>query len=331
MKRFNISHQYDIDLFSCSLYDAKNETLAQICSFLNPIRLKAADKIGVKSEMKLSSYYVLYYYYVELSSKLLSLCELEKNEKKLLELLEIYFSRLFTFDDFKEIAEKYGLVPVSAMPDAAHHHKSDAAYVAQNRLRLGIRQLLNGEKTKKEIIAEITGILSDGFGTPPESFNFTFINYCDELETLENLTPKGFFNNFCETKLDDYVLINTSDENSKDIVSNQLKGGEEVVVCADTRHQKNQMLGILDTDFIDSSDMFGYDYTLSKAEKLELKIIKPTAYLTLDGVAFENGGPVRFKAQDVHASETGADGHYTMSSKWFDEYVLSALINKKYL
>lgn len=327
MQRFNISHEYDVDLFSGSVYDSKSETLSQICAFLNPLRLKAANNIGVKSEAKLSSYYILYYYYIELSYKLLGLCELEKNEKKSLGLIPLFLDKLFTFEDFKEIASKYGVVPTSAMPDAAHHHKSDAVYVLENRLRLGVSQLVSGKADKNEIIADIVNILNDGFGVPPAEFSFTFINESDELETLEKLNPAKFFD-CCKTNLEDYELADAS----KELAAMQLKDGEEVVICADTRHQNNQMLGILDTDFIDSEDMFGVPCSLSKEEKQRLGIIKPTAYLALDGVAFdEENNPVRFKAQDAHGSETGADGHYTMSAKWFDEYALSMIINKKYL
>lgn len=332
MKKFNISSEYDIELFSGTIYDSKNELTAQICAFLNPVRQKLSEKLNVKSETKLSSSYVLYYYYIELSFKILDFTKKTKNEKSAIELIDKYFSKLFTFEDFKEIVSKYGLVPISVMPDAACHHKSDPVYVLENRLRLGVRQITQNTKDVNSVIVDIVNILNDGLGAPKENFSFAFINKEDELETLENLTPVGFFNNYCNTVLEDYILIDASGEGAKETVANQIKGGEQVVVCADTRHQQNQMLGILDTDFIEESDLYGGDYSLSKAEKLDLKIIKPTAYLSLDGVAFdENKKPLRFKAQDAHGSETGADGHYTMSADWFDKYVLSAVINKKYL
>ena len=328
MKKFDISHEYDVDLFSGSVYDSKSETLSQICAFLNPLRLKAANKIGVKSEMKLSSYYILYYYLVELSCALMDYCEAEKNEEKALSLVPLFLSKLFTFKDFQKIVSNYGVVPISAMPDAAHHHKNDAVYVLENRLRLGVSQLVSGAATKEEILTDVVGILNDGFGIPPEQFSFAFINVKDELEKLEFLTPTEFFENYCETDLDSYTVCDAS----KALAAEQIQDGEEVVICADTRHQRSQMLGILDTDFIDDEDMFGTACSLSKEEKLRLKIIKPTAYLALDGVAFDdNGSPVRFKAQDSHGSDTGADGHYTMSAKWFDEYALSMIIGKKYL
>ncbi|MCR4563309.1 MAG: hypothetical protein K5755_01575, partial [Clostridiales bacterium] len=100
---------------------------------------------------------------------------------------------------------------------------------------------------------------------------------------------------------------------------------------ADTRQQSNRMLGILDTDFCDNETVFGSDRSMSKTDSFDYKRISPCDFISLDGVQIENGLPVRFKAQDSAGALTGADGHYTMNEKWFDEYVFYAVINNKFL
>ncbi len=312
------------------VYNAQSETISQICAFLNPIRQRAEEALGCESELKLSSGYVLFYYLSDLAESVLDFAQAVQDEKKPLGFLEGSLKRLFNFDDFKKIVLSHGLVPINAMPDAAHHHKSDAVYVFENRLRLGIVQLISKTETAEKIKSDVLSILKDGLGEVPSSFSFSYLAG-GEVKTIENTNAKEFYNTYCNTELDGYAVYET-DEKIKLAAADMIKNGEQVVVLADTRHQSNQMLGILDTDFIDDADLFGADYSMSKEEKLRCGIIKPCAYLSLDGVSFgENGQPLRFKAQDSHGSETGADGHYTMSAKWFDEYVVSAIVNKKLL
>lgn len=330
MKRFNISHEYDFDLWKKGVYSANSELLSQICAFLNPIRAKAENSLDMKSELKLSSGYVLFYYLLNISKSVISFAK-NNTEKSSVEFLEEEFSRMFCFEDFKKIVKEHALVPISAMTDASHRHKNDCVFVTENRLRLGVYQLCTQAENEEKISEDIYGILCDGLSVPPENFDFTYISSDGSLKSVKAQTPFSFFENYCNTSLDEYCEI-TQENELKNAVAKQIRNGEQVVVLADTRHQCNQMLGILDSDFIDNTDMFGADYSLSKADKQRLGIINPHAYLSLDGVSFgENGEPVRFKAQDSHGSETGADGHYTMSAKWFDEYVLSAIVNKKYI
>ena len=50
--------------------------------------------------------------------------------------------------------------------------------------------------------------------------------------------------------------------------------------------------------------------------------------MSLDG---GSPGEDRWRALDSHGLETGPDGHYVMTSGWFDAYVLSAVIKKESL
>ena len=54
--------------------------------------------------------------------------------------------------------------------------------------------------------------------------------------------------------------------------------------------------------------------------------------MSIDGVACDKSGALTlWNAQDGHGSETGSDGHYLMTDGWFDAFVLSAVVRKKYL
>ncbi len=320
MKQFNISHEYNIDLWDEGVTDRKGADTSWIFASLNPIRQAVERKLNMKQKnFRLSTAYLIYYDILEKSAQYIN--AYAKGDRSVL-LKDIDNS--CDWSRFSYLVKKYGLAPLSAMPDEHCGHTGSALYVVNNRLKLGFAELDRGENTPEGIIANIKSILNDKLGEPPEEFVISYMNNKDEIINLEGLTPLGFYESIID--LTDYEEMPCS----KALVVNQLKAGEQVVVLADTRHQSNAMLGILDTDFIDSTDLFGTDAVMTKEDKIKYGIIKPYEYLSIDGVQLENGIPVRFKAQATSGAEIGVDGHYTMSEKWFDEYVLKAVINKRY-
>ena len=45
----------------------------------------------------------------------------------------------------------------------------------------------------------------------------------------------------------------------------------------------------------------------------------------------ENGKPQRWKLEDSYGTRAEFNGYYIMNDNYFDEFVLQAIINKKYL
>ena len=314
MKRFNISNDYNYELWSEGVYDDNKSGRNWIYACLNPFRQIAETKAEMKqNNFMLSSSYIYYY---DIYEKCLD-GNLSVDEKG-------------DFERFRYLANKYGLVPMSAMPDSAcAGHKSEALYLVNNRL--GYEKMLKdkGKDNKEKLLTDIRNILNENIGAPPERFRLQYMGNDGEIKTLENLTPKDFMYFFCTRNINDYSV---QTERIKELAARQIESGEQVIISCDIRHQSNQMLGVLDTDFIENDEVFGdIKISMSRKEKIKYGIIEPTRYLTLDGVHIENGEIIRFKAQDTSGADTGADGHYTMSAKWFDEYVLSAIIKKDYL
>ena len=187
----------------------------------------------------------------------------------------------------------------------------------------------NKSETAKLIISEITYTLSSKLGTPPNTVEYEYMSRDGKIAKLSGIAPTEFLRDYCDTDLDCYIRVDASEESADKLVIKQLLSGEQVVICADVRHQANKMLGILDTDFVESRDMFGSDFEMSRADKIKYGVIKPYRLLSIDGAEADgNGNAVRFKVQDADGAETGADGHYTMSVSWFREYVLYAVIRK---
>lgn len=105
---------------------------------------------------------------------------------------------------FYNIAEKYGVVPQTVMPETAHsNNTTQMRSVLNERLRTGgyeLRNLVNGKKSKKEIaeakktiLKDVYRILSLCLGNPPSQFEWRYETADGEIKTLK-ITPKEFYN-----------------------------------------------------------------------------------------------------------------------------------------
>ncbi|MBR1810939.1 MAG: hypothetical protein IJ766_04710 [Clostridia bacterium] len=370
MKQYNISHEYNIDLWDEGVCDQGDTPRDWIYAPLNPIRQKVARKLRLKQKnFQLSGGYLYFYAMYERSATFLdtmiAMRDMPLSDGTLTDLLREPLDERGQWCDFAAVADKYGLVPLFVMPDVGCHHRSDVMFLLNNRLRLGAMQLRkDGDSTarKAEIMEDIRAILCANLGTPPQTFNFLYTDTDEKRHLLETITPLQFYREYCGTVLTDYVTLihhpsarypvhqkyneETSPEKQscfhsmlsvelaelKAAVVRQLQDGEQVVIGADVRFQSSQMLGILDLSLFENDSVFGRDIAMCKADKLAYKLIAARHMMSIDGVHLsDNGAPVRFKVQDSHGAATGADGHYTMSAAWFDEYVLNAVVKKKYL
>jgi bleomycin hydrolase len=259
---------------------------------------------------------------------------------------------------FAPVCEKHGVVPLEIMPDT-QSTVNDSKLLKEliNLITQSTSELKNSvdsEIIKANILAKVELILNDYLGVPPNKFNFSWLDKDNKTQEIKNISPVDFLEKYCKYKISNHIMIinhpskkykfncaycedmgsenpylkmlNLDIETIKKLVVEQLKDGEQVVIGSDVLMQANQMLGILDTDFALSDNNF------TKEQRIENKLIYARHIMSIDGVYIDdNEKPIRFKVQDSHGGKTGANGHYTMSANWFNEYVLSVVINKKHL
>lgn len=105
---------------------------------------------------------------------------------------------------FYNIAEKYGVVPQSVMPETAHSNNTGQLNSVLNEvLRTGgykLRNMTIEKKSKKEIeetkmfiMKDVYRILSLCLGNPPSEFEWRYETTNGEIKTLKT-TPKEFYN-----------------------------------------------------------------------------------------------------------------------------------------
>ena len=358
MQKLNISHEYEYDLWNEGVYDRQGLDIAWICACLNPLRYSTERKMNLfQKNFKLSPFHILYYHLADQCRSffegIINTKKLALHDPKVTDLLESPVSFSGNWNDFCRIVNNHGVVPLHAMLGGEiHAHRTDVLTVLSSCLAYNAKCLRDCPDSEnslalKSATESVNAILTDFFGVPPETFNWSFKTADGKDISLKNITPADFYKNCCGFDVNECAVVYDEavkghiSENGNVFVSasrlaelaaeNISQYNRLTVVGADTRHQANRLLGILDTDFNDNTSEFGSDVSMTKKDSFDYKRISVTDYLTLDGVQPGNTVPVRFKAQDSCGADTGADGHYTMNYDWFCKYVLFVVVDKKAL
>ncbi len=233
-------------------------------------------------------------------------------------------------------------------------------------MRLNGASIEELEEKKNELLKDIYKILAISLGEPVSKFKYSYTKTNEETkeDTVVEIksTPLDFFNDYVKEELDDYVnLVNypTSEkpyyqryynigsqaqageeffslnlpiEELKSAAIASLKDGKAMWFACDVLTSAFSKEGILSTEACNLSELFNIDFDMDKYERLRYFASSPCHAMTLSAVNLnKKGKPNRWQIYNSWGKELGFDGIYVMSDKWFDEYVYSVVVNKKYL
>ena len=122
------------------------------------------------------------------------------------------------FSTFRDLVNKYGVVPKRAMPETFHSQNTDGMNLILNKILRGYAWKIRRDRktmTDEEIEAYRTQTLQQIFdglvkflGTPPEEFIFSFTNPSGEVVKLANVTPEQFTKMaLSQVSPNDYVVL----------------------------------------------------------------------------------------------------------------------------
>ncbi|NEG70415.1 C1 family peptidase [Bifidobacterium choloepi] len=122
------------------------------------------------------------------------------------------------FDPIVELVEKYGVMPLTAMPNTkVTENTSELNAVINKMLRQDAQDLrdLVAERTPDGKIREariamlndIYRVLAVSFGEPPEKFDFEYRDKDDNYHVDRGLTPLEFYRKYVKLDLEDYVGV----------------------------------------------------------------------------------------------------------------------------
>lgn len=220
---------------------------------------------------------------------------------------------------------------------------------------------LRGEK--EAMMATVYNMLCICLGTPPKTFTLEVRDKDKNFIRDEGLTGKEFFKKYIGWDLSQYVsLINapTADkpyhktytvkmlgnvkegrpvkylnlpiEDLKAAAIAQLKDGKPVWFGCDVGKESIREGGIMDLDILRAGDLFGTEFGMDKAQRLDYGESVMTHAMVFQGVNLDKDGrPDRWRVENSWGKEAGEDGYYVMSDDWFTEYTYQVVVNQKYL
>lgn len=361
---------FSVDVWNEGVTDQGESLRCWAFASLNIVRQNVKRALNLaERNFELSQNFIYFYGQLEKSADFLAdmadMAELPLNSPKVQGRLRRPIMDNGQWFTFAKLADKYGVVPKFVMPDT--QCSPDTKYVTRilsDKLRLGAKLLREGAPEQREAIqrqelAEIYGILCRFLGQPPETFDFSFRTADGQYRRLTDLTPLEFFRRYGGVDVCQYMTIihhplperpygkvytanpdgadditkrlNLDMETIKKLVIAQLQGGDQVVMGCDVAKQSHKPTGYMHKNLLDYETAFGARLTMPKADRIRYKGTSGTHIMTFSGVELdETGAPVRWKVHNSYGPQMGIQGHYVMDDSWFDEYVLSVVIHKKY-
>lgn len=253
--------------------------------------------------------------------------------------------------------------------ESKNYVKIDALYT--EKVKKDITKLIEAKNKQKDIIdiknlknkflEENYNFLSKILGEPVTKFDFEYKDKDGKYYNYANLTPLDFKNKFLTLKLDDFVVIgnlpmynkefyklyrkkyignvyensyvkflNLPIQDLKQLTIKQLKDGIPVYMGTHIRKCRDTKTGILDTRLYNYNSTLNFE-KLTKEEALNLYDISMHHIMAFTGVNLIDNKPQRWKIEDSYGDKEKVNGYYIMNDNFFNEFVLSVVIDKKYL
>jgi bleomycin hydrolase len=269
-----------------------------------------------------------------------------------------------------DLIEKYGLVPLYAMPENVQSEESrrmnavlfrklrQAAFVFRS-LRSKGATVIDLRKKKIEILKDVYRILSLNLGVPPTTIEWRYENKDGRVSKTKNLTPQEFYKKVVKVDLKKYVylmhspnhplnevyrinanrslvdsagmlFVNLPIERLKEFAVKAIKKGEALWFSADVGKDHDPG-GWLAPEIYALEELYNVDLKLDKSARLLYRESLPNHAMAFIGVDLKKSKPVKWLVENSWGEERGSKGFWTMTDKWFDEYVYGLIIHRKYL
>ena len=222
--------------------------------------------------------------------------------------------------------------------------------------------LVELRRIKDSVLKVVYDILCIHLGTPPTKVDWQWKDKDGEFTRSGKLTPLEFAASYLQTDIHDYVsLVHDPRESSpegatftveylgnvvdapairylnvdiqlmKDITLKMLQDGKPVWMGCDTGKQMHRDLGIWDADLFDYAAVYGTEFDLDKAARLEYHQTAMTHAMMFTGVDVVDGVPRRWRVENSWDDKVGNKGFFLMNDSWFAEYMFEIAVPKEYL
>ena len=217
-------------------------------------------------------------------------------------------------------------------------------------------------QSKLDTLKVIYKILAIHLGTPPKEFDWQWNDRDGEFRRDGTVTPKQFAEKYVVTNLGELVCLvndpreahpygttytigylgnvvggaavkylNLPIEEIKDITMRQLLDGRPVWMGCDTGKQNERNLGLWDAHLYDYDGVYGAEFGMDKAARLNYGQTQMTHAMLFTGVDAADGKPRKWRVENSYGDKVGDKGFFMMNDSWFDEYMFEIAAPKSYL
>jgi bleomycin hydrolase len=367
-------HALSISLDEWKVTNQERSGRCWLFAGLNLLRVGAMKKMGLK-EFEFSQNFAMFWDKLERANyfleAIIETAGRDVDDRTVAFLLESAANDGGQWNMFVALVNKHGLVPKAFMPET--HSSSNTGRmnsVLRNLLRQGAKTLRQtcarsveeARAEKAEILAVIHRALCIHLGTPPEQFEWQWIDSDRNFHRDGSITPREFANRYVELPIDEYVCLvhdprptspvgrtftveylgnvvgappvtylNVEMPVMKDAAVRALESGEPVWFGCDVGKMMSSDFGIWDAALFEYPALYDTAFDLDKADRLIYHETQMTHAMLFTGVDLAGDRPRRWRVENSWGNDKGKDGFYTMNDSWFDEYVFETAARKSLL
>jgi bleomycin hydrolase len=218
-------------------------------------------------------------------------------------------------------------------------------------------------KSKCELLEEFYRMLVIHLGKPPCNFYWEWRDKEKVFHRDGDVTPREFYKKYVGVDLDGLVCLinaptkdkpfnkiytvqylgnviggrpvrylNVDIETLKKAAVDMIVGNHAVWFGCDVGQMLETEMGAMDLNVYDYKIVYGTDFKLDKAGRLDYGNSEMTHAMVLTGVDLdEKGKPRKWRVENSWGAMIGDRGYMYMMDKWFDEYVFEITVRKEYL
>jgi len=206
-------------------------------------------------------------------------------------------------------------------------------------------------------------MLAIHLGKPPTNFYWEWRDKDKVFHRDGYMTPREFYKKYVDVDLDDLVCLinaptkdkpynkiytvqylgnviggrpvrylNVDMETLKKAAVDMIKDNHAVWFGCDVGQMLVTEMGAMDLNVYDYGIVYGTDFKLDKAGRLEYRNSAMTHAMVLTGVDLdEMGKPRKWRVENSWGAMIGDRGYMYMMDEWFNEYVFEIIVRKEYL
>jgi bleomycin hydrolase len=272
------------------------------------------------------------------------------------------------FTMVQNLLEKVAVVPLDIYPDVFSSTNSRKLNeLLKSKLR-EFAEVLREKKSsgedvtllKQDMMKEIYKIMTVFLGTPPKPDEEFIWEYYDKDKKYHKVvsTPLQFYKDYVDFDYENAVSVindprnpyesmikvtdlnnmtggrevlylNMSNEVLTELIVKRIKANKPVFFGSHTPKYMHRKRGIMDVDFFQYDDAFGFKQNQEKASRVKYGESLMTHAMVITGVNIgEDGKPNRYRVENSWGKDSGLDGYYIMTQEYFEEWCYQVVVDK---